>query len=643
MQPTQSPLDAQPPRRRSRWLLITLAFVITAGLLGRGWLTAVVQSVTSPRLQIVDATRTQVDESTIEFQWPESSTPSIVRLGSVGTPIGASSAVESDRWVIVPLYEDLGPLTLAIIEKSTGRQCDVTIDGAKFAYGLCFDRQQPDTLWVGTSEQAQLLRVDLQTGGMLRVVDLADDSHIFALAQSDDGTVYLGTYPTRRCFRVQPASVGWSCEPLAIDHPAIAKATYQYRIAATNDTLLLSYSAPAVLLRHDLKTHESRILIESPLSFLELQPIGDQHWVSDGTRWHGFNDRLDALPADTLLPPYYPPQVVARGQHADLIYRGGRAKLSLAPRSGGMGITALDTADNGRIYGATYWNTWLFEVDSSARRIIARGALPGGSGEFFHSASRGGRLVIPSYQGVRYEYDPAREWQATTSPTNPQIVARLDQTHYGTASATLTDGRFVYATFPNYQQRSGRLVFCESQGDRVIERIGDDLTLGHLATSGDRLFGGTLRATGSGLADSNSSARPKLVELDDRGQIIQSLPLDDREDDVTGLLALDASRLLIATKRRLLIVDVSSSTWHHHELPLVNHLKHLFDGHVRRLVRHDQGVLILTASHLLQLDAASETLRILARMPVDCHLAAITDGKLYLANRESLWCVELDE
>lgn len=624
-------------------LTVGLLILVASVLAGLWYLAPVWQAGRLAKLPIVEAARTTLDPRAYRYSIPPLTQPALVQIGGVPTPVGATSVVENARYAVVPLYEDLGPLRLVVIDKSNGEQRELVIPDAKFAYGLCFDRQQDDRLWIATSERAKLFQLDLTAGEPKLIWQSSEDSHIFALDQAPSGELYVGTYPGRRCWRIPIDEPAANAQLVTIQHPAISGATYLYRIIATDESLFLSYSAPAVLVRHDLRAAANVELLRSSAPFVELFRQESHIWAQQDGRWRGYDLAGKPL-ADELRPgPNLAATIEVRGVNA-IVQSGGKSfEVSLRPRAGGMGITALDAGDGARLFGATYWNTWLFEIDTSAGEVRGVAALPGGSGEFFHSFTVvGGRQIIPSYQGARYEYDPRQAVSSTTTAINPRLTSQVADAHYGIASASPAPNTQVYATFPNYHQAGGQLVVLTTQPsgetqEQIVKRIGDDLTLGHLAAVDGRLFGGTLDVVGAGVVRDHQQP-PTLLELTTHGEIVARWPLDDRPDDVTGLVVLDSGRLVCATRRRLFVIDSPGST--PRELPIVHQIKRWHDSHVRKLVRYGDDVLVVTREFLLLYQPATDDLRVLARLPVDCSLAAVgADGGLYLANREQLWLV----
>lgn len=625
--------------------VLALLATIVCGLLGYFW--PVVQAAWLRPLPIVEATHTVLDANAYQYALPEGESPAIVRLGGVPTPIGATSSFENDQYLVLPLYEDLGPLRLVVIEKRSRSQREVVFEHAKFAYAIYFDRHQSDRVWVATSEQAALYEMNLARGEPRLRWQSSEDSHIFALDQAPNGQFYLGTYPGRRCWRLTMTDEQVSAELLNVQHPAIAGATYLYRVAAFDEALFLSYSAPAVLLRHDLRSTANVELLRSTSPFVELQRREHRVWAQqDGQRWRGYTLAGVPVPADEPLQQEWGTVITRRGLIAEVNWGAGSVEVTLQPRCGGMGITALDGGAEPWLFGATYWNTWLFGIDTARQQIRGIAPLPGGSGEFFHSHPWRNRQIIPSYQGSRYEYDVSQPSSAAVSSLNPRLMSTVPQAHYGIASAVWDANTFVYSTFPNYHQTGGQLVVLETPAgttdtatqppqERVIPRIGDDLTLGHLTTLDGRLFGGSIDALGAGVIRAHQQL-PTIVELDKQGAIVQSWQLDKRPDDVVGLFALDGPRLLCATRRRLYVLDVAQNELR--ELSAVQQIKRAFDSHVRKMVRYGESVLVVTREFLLSFDPDQETVRPIARLPVDCTLAALgADGGLYLANREQLW------
>lgn len=636
-------------RRHARRLvlvggLVALPFVAWAASI----YTPVLLALRLAPVTVVDAQRVG-SELDLSYHWPQTQAgPLLVRVGAAPTPASVCHHLASQRHVIACVYENLGSLTLLAVERATGRVVEHPLPESQLVYGSLVDRRDEQVVWIAASLRPTLYRLDTQAMTSRAVFTPPGETHLFALDQHVDGSLFVGTCPGHRCYHVRDDDRGTHVDEIVVREPSIAHCSYLLRVFATARHLFLYYSAPATVLRYDLATGETEIVARSPQAFLDFDVANDVLSIRDGARqWH-YNRQGTACAAPSFDQRGSNPGYLLTTQrgNACIDVDGRQVSVSLAPRSGGMSISALVAGADGRVYGGTYWNTWMFAIDPATNAVRGLGALPEGSGEFFTAAPFGERLAVPSYQGLLYFFDPQQPWESSPAHPNPRLAARVPGVHYATACTIDGRGRLVYGTFPNYGQPGGALVFADAAGHtHVVPRIGDDATIGCLATVGGQVYGGTTTARGLGTVDASASPqRPRLLAFSPEGNVERTWELSDRGDEVRGLLAVSDHELLCATRKRLFWVDVSDSPPRAQEVSRAWQYKQVFHASIARLVRYDETrALVLTEKLLLAFDLAARELRVVCRLPATFeHLAVDGQGNAWLAGPVGLHVLPAD-
>lgn len=625
------------------------------GLLGAGgWLAhlygPVVAALRMPVLPSADAEATRTGMR-CTFHLPETAGPTLFRLGPPPTPAGITHSTENPSAVCVFLFESFGDLTVVTLDKASMSFRETSVPGSKLTYNTVWDRADPQRLWVATCLGAGLWRYDLGTGAVEPVCRVEGESHVFGLDQLDDGTLVLGTHPNARCFRVRPPHPalspggervgvrGADLQEIAIDPSLVSGCTYLHDVFAAGKRLLLHYGSPGVLVRHDLDSGRSEVLHRSKHPFLGFTASADGLAVTDdGLEWY-FNRRGERVARPPAVPA--PGYRLGRDNDGGRITCGGRtATFSLAPRQGGMAVTAFGAGKDGKVYGGTYWNTWMFVAGGDPVELRGVGPLPGGCGEFFSHGWVGGKLAIPSYQGALYLYDPAWPYDAG----NPAAVAQMPEAHFGLACATNCLDELFYATAPNYHQAGGMLVrFLKGGGCRAWEEIGDHLTFGSLAFVGDTLCGGTVQVRGMGLTSGKAAPGvPRVVAVsEERQQVLASVPLGKERGDVRALLPLSPSELLAATPRGLYVVSRRGEGLRAKAVSRLPLYRRVCRCEIHGLVDWKPGlVLVNAAPFLFAYDVGRREVTPLCRLPVKAGRAALDkEGDLFLATEDCVYCL----
>ncbi len=678
--------------RRAKLALL----VIVAVALGAAWLyRPALSAFWAPRLVVRDAL---VDKVGLHWKFRQGENGGdrvLWKLGPPPTPISTHFATENADKIVIFLYEQLGALRVLVFDKKTLESQEIAIPGSRIAYQTVWDPREPGILWIAASTTSALYRLDCRTAKVDTVAAWGKDVYLFGLDADADGNLYVGTHPEARCWKVQvdptlrvesgqpsssprPGGRGEGVnapsavvEEVLLDRSLLAGCAYVHGLFAAGKSLLVHVGSPGRLLRHDLQSGVSELLLESNHPFLEFERFQDYLRVETAKEIR-YYDRLGGL----IAPPPTRPQpsfmlTTPLGQgkqeclpHEILTYEGRSATFALTPREGGMSVTTLAAGPRGRIFGGAYWNNWLFELRCDTGDLRGLGCLPEGGGEFFHLGRFQQQLVIPHYQGFLYLFDPAQpfsprlggrsgggEGAQVDSPrpggrgaggegANPEQIARIDKAHWGVAGATAPDGRFVYGTVPNYHQHGGMLVTLSTDKNcRVWDNFEANCAVRALAFLGDRLYAIAAPSSGLGVQAKSNDACAWLLALDDAKQTVEGKWLLSAGGDAHELVALDESCLLAAGKKMLFLIEAAGGASAISEVSVFTRFRQLHRCQIHKLYRYSEDwILVLTNNLLFAFAPRERSLHVLCHMPVDCrHLAADEFGNLCLASENCLY------
>jgi hypothetical protein len=394
-------------------------------------------------------------------------------------------------------------MVIATIDKATLTHRERIVGGTKIAYAGLADALDPTIAWIATSIPSSLLRYDFAHDTLDVAATFAPDSHCFDVAQGLGGDLFIGTYPGARLLRV-PRDAPWTVQEITAPHALAGTRPYLHDVFTGGSYLYLHYAAPGILIRYDLVTNTSSVVLSSTVAFLDFTKSDRGLTVSDGVTTLSFDSNGNAVPGPIVHD--FPPTGTVLRDHVDLRIGGSTATVSLAPRSTGMAIRYFGrTRERPEIIGGTYWNHWVFSVEAGPQ-LYGWGALPDASGEFFSIGYLDGLIAIPNYQGDLYLFDPMGPHAAPDQAETPAAtkVLHVDGAHFGTATADDGLGTLFYATNPNYAQEGGMLVRVDAQHRSTVRgRLDQDATVSALAFVDGVLYGGTATARGLGLGPPN--------------------------------------------------------------------------------------------------------------------------------------------
>jgi hypothetical protein len=272
-----------------------------------------------------------------------------------------------------------------------------------------------------------------------------------------------------------------------------------------------------------------------------------------------------------------PPPITSEGRLASGS-PGTAAVIDLAPVQDGMMSMGLFAGPDGFVYGATYWNTWLFRVDARSDRLEPLGRVAGAAGEFrVGQATDDRHILLPGYSGQLFLYDVKKPWRDEPPDPNPRHLGALGEgQHLAFGVARRADGLIAVATPPTYGYTGGAVTFFDPSLDRrtTVARPAGEQAL-HAVAFGSQglLFAGTSNESGPGAGRVGGEAQLLTISPDTGEVLDRRVPVPGAKA-IGGLVALDGHGILGGTDNgRLFTYDVGR------EVALLD----LQPGHVRGL------------------------------------------------------------
>jgi len=580
----------------------------------------------------------------------QSTEDSVKLVGRVETPNSVSARAWNRTFIVLATFEQGGRDVLVYsIDRASGRSRTHLLPGSDIAYAVVADPRDPNVFWAATSRRAQVFRINIASGNVRKVADLGDDAFIFAMDAAEDGTLFLGTYPQARFYRLSPGSAH---VPEEISIPAALtghRTNVQTVIAPKGDIVFFHLGSPGSLIAFDRQSGKAAEVLRTDSPFLfpardfpavirKVRSVADfrAYPMDVSSRTESEPSLSDTPEWLTRLLPDTEFKVVAHGFSLRLLHDDRTTDLPVRPRHAGMPVVALSQITDRLAIGGTYWNKWAFALDTDKSAIRPLGPI-GETGEFFTACAVGREVLIPHYLGQLLMLDPGAAIVADGPKANPREVARLATGHIGLACAELPNGRAVYATLPNYGQENGLVVgYDEKNG---LHAISLGRTVSRLAVVGDRLFAASAGFRGLGLRTEEARPRPLVVfELDTRTlKPLRSAAIPvTRFPNATGLIQLTAESLILGVEGEgLFLVDIRRASG----------LK------TRRVGKQCAGVSALTrigpekvvaicGADLYAFSASSEGLARIAPLPTGSgYLARGPGGEVFIAAGNSIYRV----
>jgi hypothetical protein len=554
----------------------------------------------------------------------DASALSWVSLGRAPTPISLTREVDTPAYHMMLLYESTASMVIATTDKATLRNRERIVGGTKIAYASLADALDPTIAWIATSLPSALLRYDLAGDAIDVAASFAPDSHCFDVAQGLGNDLFIGTYPGGRLLRV-PRDAPWTVQEITAPRALAGTRPYLHDVFAGGSLLYLHYAAPGILIRHDLITNTSSVVLSSTVAFLDFTKSDRGLTVSDGVRTLSFDSNGNAVPGPIVHD--VPLTGTVLRDHVELTLGSSTATVSLAPRSTGMAIRYFGrTRERPEIIGGTYWNHWVFSVEPGPV-LYGWGALPGASGEFFSIGFLDGLIAIPNYQGDLYLFDPLGPQASPDETETPAAmkILHVDRAHFGTATADDGHGTLFYATNPNYDQEGGMLVRVDAQRRSTVrDRLEQNATVSALAFNNGVLYGGTETARGLGIGP--PIAQPVRIFSFDATTLATTATLTcgGFGDRMRALIPQPGQSLAGVTAEGILVrVDTAGQ--------LACSTIGAVTENVVAAVENQGHVFLLTASRVLEWDPSSNVQVVRGSSPPSAAFLAISDSGQFFA------------
>ncbi len=411
------------------------------------------------------------------------------------------------------------------------------------------------TAWVGTFNAAGLFRVDPATRTAARVTALdpllGNDSHVFDLAVAPEGVVYAGTYASGRLLGYDPR------RGTASDF-GTAQAGRQYLrelFVAQDGTVYCFLGTPATIAAFDPSTRAFRLVAEGDAAFASWERRGDALVGRLGTR----EVVLSASEPEASWRRARPASAVFEDDGRFILDRDRasgavRGRIDLTPKQRGMQTMGLFAGPHDTVYGATYWNTYLFRVGETALEPLGR--VRGAAGEFrVGVAVDATRLLLPGYFGRVFVYHADRPWSDGADAPNPSPLGEIGHAqHLAAAAARRADGLLAVATPPTYGSQGGALTLYApgTLAARTYTGIAGTQALASACFGPEgRVFAGTSNDVGNGAPRTTGSGRVLVIDPA-TGRVLDSY--EPGGNAVRGLVALDDRRVLGGTDTGVLFV-----------------------------------------------------------------------------------------
>jgi hypothetical protein len=514
-----------------------------------------------------------------------------VSIGHIPTPRGNSVKAWNSTYLAVALFEQLSTeVEVDVIERGgAGAVHKLVVPDSYIVYSLVFDKTNQDVLWIATSQKGALFKANVLSGAITKVAEFGDTKYIFAAAQHPNGDIYLGTFPDAKVYRISAVDGSYKTEEISSISGLVAARTNVTDVFIPDNGLVFFHiGSPGTLIGYDPVTGKSATILDTSEPFLYpvrdvIKPISEIRSADDFRLYKpGGMEGMKSAPS-WAARLFWPDVYRVKDDGFDLVvsHDGRETRISEMPRHEGMPITAFRKVSDDLAVGGTYWNQWFFKVDLRTLEIKPLGQI-GRTGEFFAACGFDGKVIIPHYLGLLLEWDPNRPLQRPKEITgvrqadtityargdNPrELVARSDG-HVGVDCLDAGNGKVIYTTAPTYGQETGRLwlvdVRPDEQGETKVERVhAPPQTIGRLALSHGRLFGGTIEARGLGLRPLATQPPLRVVELDPKTfDEMRSVELPvDKFRNTTGLIPIADHHLLIGIEGGgLYLVDTSAES-----------------------------------------------------------------------------------
>ena len=366
-------------------------------------------------------------------------------------------------------------------------------------------------LYVGSGWDAHLHRFDANhpergIEDLGRYDPSQEASSPFALTETPDGAIWIGTYAGARLSKYDPASGEFTAfgRMDETDH-------YLYPLGGDDGSLaaLVKFSRPHLVLI-DPRTgehHEAGPSVTDPADksqFLKFLKGSDRRLYLDSHAGKFRVDGMNLSPVDEIPAPmpgihatyhhgYQAPAEMPGGWTArfldDTLNGSGTPRtvllthrdplvpsrtLTLDWRGDGSNVYSIDVGPGGALFGSSYMPNHLFTASPDGLDLRDLGQHTFAMGVAYSLATIGNQVYLASYPEARLSvYDRTKPVRfGTHAGDNPRDLGRLDQvSNRPNALLATPDGRIWMGSSPDYGLRDGTIAWYDpATGDRKSHR-----------------------------------------------------------------------------------------------------------------------------------------------------------------------------
>ena len=452
--------------------------------------------------------------------FPEGLSERVVR--DIGIPVKAVSwarlhpgrTADGQPSLLASMCQSNGGVFVIDIDLQTGhcRQYPVR-DGVNSTFSPASWRSLlSGILYIGSGWDAHLHRFDANhpergLEDLGRFDPSPEASSPFALTETPDGAIWIGTFAGARLVKFDPASSQFT--PFGrMDETD----QYLYPLAGDDGSLaaIVKFGRPHLVVI-DPQTGEHREAgpaISDPADkaqFLKFYKGTDRRLYLDSHAGRFRVDGLNLTPVDEIPPPqagihatyrhaYQAPAEMPGGWCAhfldDTINGSGTPRkvllvnrdplvasrlLTLDWQGAGSNVYALDVGPGGGLYGTSYMPNHLFAVSTDGHDLHDMGQHTFAMGAAYSLATVGNKLYVGSYPEARLSvYDRTKPRNFGNHPNdNPRDLGRLDGvSNRPNALLATPDGRIWMGSSPDYGLHDGTIAWYDPRSGAMKSHRG---------------------------------------------------------------------------------------------------------------------------------------------------------------------------
>ncbi len=420
----------------------------------------------------------------------------------------------------------------------------------------------PDNmLYVGTLPDADLMRLDPQTGQFTTVTQIPHEEYIWGLTESSyyqqqhpqQGRIYGCTYPSANLFAYDTATGNLAQFPLGSDRLNEYARTCIADPNPNNPYIYIGLGThTAEIVAFNVETDTATILLSgNTADFGRLLVASDGYvygtigagWykLNDGTATFGYPNQPENAAANRFtVGPFQGYSIAIDDQKATVTLCTPLSAGAICTKTPyhyagkGLEVFRLTLGEDGSLYGSSVLPAYLLKINPGTRAVTSLGYL--GDGEIYSFLPYQGKIYMAGYYSVPWGiYDPRTfsansilEGSDTTLPFDWRPEAILYDSN---------DGHIYVGSIPGYGEDAGYLYQFDPNNVTLHAQFPPipDLSVVSLAQVGPYLAGGTSIILGSGVAAAQDTA--KLYFWNPTSQAVAAAVTVPSATDITDLIA----------------------------------------------------------------------------------------------------------